>query len=186
MKQSIEVQKIHTYSGHKDCLYTLERFNDSSFFSAGGDGMVVQWDLNELEKGTMIAKVPSSIYALKYDANTDQLIIGQNFEGIHIIDVAEKKESGSLKITSEQIFDIESDDKYIYVAMGRGEFVIISRSDLSIHKKLKLSDENARSIAINKDYVAVGYSDAKIRLFEKESFTHVKTLEGHSLSVFFT
>ena len=44
--------------------------------------MVVLWDLNELDKGTMIAKVPASIYALDYDPQTDLLIVGQNFEGI--------------------------------------------------------------------------------------------------------
>ena len=103
-----QVKKIDTFSGHRDCVYTLETSNDSSiFFSAGGDGMVIRWDLNRPDYGELIAQVPASVYALAFDKKTRLLWVGQNYEGVQVIDVEKKQVIGSLKITSAAILDIK-------------------------------------------------------------------------------
>ena len=96
----MEVEKIDTFSGHRDCVYTLERGSESfQFFSAGGDGLVVRWDLRKPDAGELFAQIPASIYGLCFDNIKNQLWIGQNFEGIHLIDVESKEEINSIKIT---------------------------------------------------------------------------------------
>ena len=184
MKKPIEVHKVHTFSGHKDCLYTLQPFTDRTFFSAGGDGMVVLWDLTQPEKGTMIAKVPASIYAMYFEKESSQLIIGQNFEGIHIIDMNSREEVGSLKFTEDAIFDIKADQHLIYVATGGGEVIVIDRKNLSIVQRIDEGTKNARTIALNDKWFVVGYSDNHIRVFEKKSLKKVKDIIAHKISVF--
>ena len=42
----IKVEKIDTFTGHRDCVYALEKSDDiHRFFSAAGDGFVVKWNL---------------------------------------------------------------------------------------------------------------------------------------------
>ena len=95
---AIEVTKLATYSGHKDCIYTvIQGIEPNVFFTASGDGLVVKWDLENPNQGEVFAQVPHSVYALCIDKNTDTLLIGENFMGLHFIDlkVFKPPENGS-------------------------------------------------------------------------------------------
>ena len=83
----IKVEKLHSLTGHRDCVYTLSPSDSADyFFSAGGDGMVVRWDLNQPEEGEVIAKLSNSIYALHAIPKSNLLVAGHNYEGIHVLD----------------------------------------------------------------------------------------------------
>ena len=182
-----QVQKIDTFSGHRDCVYTLEISDNSSiFFSAGGDGMVIRWDLNRPDYGELVAQVPASVYALAFDKNTNLLLVGQNYEGVQVIDVEKKQVVGSLKITSAAIFDIRIVDNEAYIAQSDGVITVIDIPNLAIKKHLKASDQSARCMAINADKteLTVGYSDSKIRIFGIEKGDLKQVIEGHTNSVF--
>lgn len=182
---TIEVKKIKTLSGHNDALYTLEQISDSHFVSAGGDGIIALWDLHDPENGKMIAKIPSSVYALSYQETNGKLVVGQNFSGIHLIDVEQGKEVGSVAITESSIFDIQSDEKSIWVACGDGTLIHLDWN-LNVLQKEKYSDKSARTIAIspNKKEIAVGYSDNTIRILEPETLKLKQEIEAHKISVF--
>lgn len=181
----IQVQKKHTYTGHNDCLYTLERLDEFCFFSAGGDGMVVRWDLRDPDNGDLMVKVPSSVYALSFYSASGILVVGQNFSGIHLIEVSTKKEIGSLALTSSQIFDIQTSEKGIYVTTGDGELILVNW-ELQVLNKQKLTDKSGRTITIHpeRDELAVGYSDNFIRLFDASTLEFQLGFEAHSISVF--
>lgn len=180
----IQVKKLHTLTGHKDCLYALCPYDDSRFFSAGGDGMVVLWDLKAPKVGQMIVKVPTSVYALDFNKTRDLLVVGQNFSGIHLIDVEQKKEIGSLSLTNTSVFDIKVTDDVIYVATGSGEIFMVSW-DLKILRSLKVSDQSIRVLAINpeKSELASGSSDCCIRVYDLE-LNLKKEFKAHEISVF--
>jgi len=181
----INVTKNRTYSGHQDCIYTIEKgATADTFFSSGGDGMVVIWDLKTVDKGKLIAKVDSSVYAMHYDNKLDMLMVGQNFEGIHFVKVSEKKIIGSLKTGNTAIFDIRKSRNRLFIACGDGLVRIVE--ELQTIKEIKLSTESARSIAIDevRGEFAVGYSDNKIRVFDLNNFSLLYELNGHSNSVF--
>lgn len=185
--KQVTVKKLFTLKGHKDCIYTLERSDEeASFFSGAGDGMVVRWDLNDPEKGTLIAKVSASIYALHYVKKHHHLIVGENYEGIHIIDIKTKKEIGSVKITEAAIFDIQTFRDKILVANGDGMLTVLHYHSLKILKQIRVSSKSARSISINPDAqeFAVGYSDDIIRIFDLDNYQLKKVIEAHKNSVF--
>ncbi len=181
------IEKIDTFGGHRDCVYTLETGLESSqFFSAGADGLVVRWSLDRPDRGDLVAKVPASIYALALHPVSQLLWVGQNYEGLHLIDTVHKKEVNSLKLTSVAIFDIKFYKQDAFVALSDGVVVVIDAEQIAIKKHLKASDQSARCIAINpvEREVAVGYSDHAIRIFDLATYALKQVIPAHTNSVF--
>ena len=184
---TIHIQKLHTLTGHRDCVYALQGAGQGGiFFSGAGDGMVVKWDLSQGEEGERIAQLPNSIYALDYLEAQGLLVVGHNYEGIHLLDWRNKKEVGSLKLSTAAIFDIQSFDGNCLVACGDGAVTVVDLKSLVIKKHLRFSQKNARTIAINSvmGEMAVGYSDNFIRIFNLEDFSIKHEWAAHSNSVF--
>ncbi len=183
----MQVEKIDTFSGHRDCVYTLERSSESfQFFSAGGDGLVVRWDLRKPDAGELFAQIPASIYALCFDKTKNQLWIGQNFEGIHLIDVESKEEINSIKITSASIFDIKIHQNNAFVGLSDGTVVVMDVEHFTVKKHIKASDKSVRNIAINSlmSEFAVAYSDFSVKIFDLNDFSLKLVVNQHTNSVF--
>ncbi len=181
------VQKLDTFGGHRDCVYALEAGAEpNQFFSSGGDGMVVRWHLDRPDLGDLVAQVPASVYALHYEAEQNRLWVGQNYEGLHLIDPDRKVEVGSLKLTKAAIFDIKLYQKIAYVALSDGVVVVIDTEQLAIRKHLKASEQSARCLAINpvERELAVGYSDSTVRIFDLTTLDLKQTIPAHTNSVF--
>ena len=182
----MKVAKIATLTGHRDCVYALEGAGEAHrFFSAGGDGQVVEWDLQDPSHGKLIAQVPASVYAIRYRRETDQLWVGQNFEGIHVIDLR-KREERSIKLTAAAIFDIQFWEDDALVGTADGTLTVVNIPDLAVKKHLRASDKSVRCLALNplRREVAVGYSDAFVRVFGLDDFRLRHAFEAHTNSVF--
>lgn len=184
----IQVNKLHTLTGHNDCIYALAEGGDPRFFYTGaGDGMVVEWDLDRPKDGKLIAKLPHSVYALSVDRERNQLIIGHNFEGIHVIDLIENREVWSLKLTDQAIFDIKVAGNEIFVGTGDGVLVVVDSDERSVKKHIKLSSKSIRVMALapTKRQLALGLSDHSIKILDlANDFQSVANLAGHTNSVF--
>ena len=183
----MHVQKLDTFGGHRDAVYALEAgAAPNQFFSSGGDGMVVRWHLDRPDLGDLVAQVPASVYALHYEAEQNRLWVGQNYEGLHLIDPVRKVEVGSLKLTSAAIFDIKQHQTTAYVALSDGVVVVIDTEQLAIRKHLKASEQSARCLAINpvEHELAVGYSDSTVRLFDLTTLDLKQTIVAHTNSIF--
>jgi WD40 repeat protein len=182
----VQIRKLHTITGHNDCIYTLQgSAQPGMFFSGAGDGLIVRWELKDPENGEVIAKLPNSVYALLYHKNSGLLVAGHNYEGIHLLDWKNKKETGSLQLTKAAIFDIQTFENKLVVACGDGAVYMVDVEHLNIISKSVASDKSARTIAVNetRDEIAVGYSDNMIRVFD--SNLNLKTAwKAHENSVF--
>jgi WD40 repeat protein len=182
-----EVEKIATLTGHRDCVYSLTGGKEPwELFSSGGDGMVVKWDLRHPETGELIAKTTNSVYALLYLSGLEQLIVAENFEGIHKIDLNGKKEIGSSKISESSFFDLKFHHGKIYAGAGDGVITVLNHEDLVTAARLRYSDKSVRSIAINPGagHLAAGYSDYCLRIFDLENYNLLFTIPAHQNSIF--
>jgi WD40 repeat protein len=183
---SITIQKLHSITGHKDCIYTLEGSDHPNlFFSASGDGMVALWDLNQPQEGKLIAKLPNSVYALHFHTGSRLLIAGHNYEGIHLLDWENKKEVASLQLTTAAIFDIRSHGDALFVAAGDGTLTKVDLRTVTVTGKIRLGEKSSRCIAIHpgRGEVAVGYSDHRVRIFDFD-LNLMQEIEAHDNSVF--
>ena len=184
----IQVNKLHTLTGHNDCIYALREGADPRFFFTGaGDGMVVEWDLDHPKDGKLLARLPHSVYALEVDPKRNTLIVGHNYEGVHVIDLVEKKESWSLKLGTAAIFDLKIFGDELYVATGDGVLFVVDLESRAIKKHIKLSTKSIRVLAIapSKKLLALGFSDHSIQILDlAQGAAPIARLEGHSNSVF--
>ena len=146
--------------------------------------MVVVWDINNPKDGELVVQVPNSVYALHLIPNSVNLIVGQNFEGIHEIDLQTRKETRSLKLTTSEIFDIQSYDNRLIVATKTGEVLVVNKESFLVEKNIQASTVSARTIAIGKTDFAIGYSDNCIRIFDKKTLELTHSLLAHEISVF--
>lgn len=182
----VQIKRLHSLTGHRDAVYALQSAGRAAeFFSAAGDGMVVQWNLEAPENGALIARLPNSVYALHYLAAQELVVAGHNYEGIHLLDWKNKKEVGSLKLTSAAIFDIASVAQRLLVAQGDGSLSLIDPAMLAILKRVDASYKSARTIAVNplNGDIAVGFSDHYIRVYD-EALALKHEWHAHGNSVF--
>ncbi|WP_114747708.1 WD40 repeat domain-containing protein [Pleomorphovibrio marinus] len=183
----IQVNKLHTLTGHNQSIFALaEGVSPNYFYSGDGQGMVVEWDLEKPKNGKLLAKLSNSVYALFVDKESQLLFIGENFEGLHVVDLKQKKEDWSLKITSSAIFDIKCRADQLFVATGDGVLVVLDIHEKSPLKHIKVANDSLRVIALspNRDIMAIGCSDNTIKVFELPSFEPIANLKGHTNSVF--
>lgn len=179
----VSVQKKHLLTGHKDCLYTLTPINVHELISAGADGMVVRWNLDDAENGKVIARVNSSIYAM--NRHEDQLLVMENNEGLHLIDLIEHKETNSVKLGKSAYFDIQVIQENYWIGAGNGEVIVVT-PDMSILYRQQLSNKSARSLTFipNRNEVAVGFSDHTIKVLDAKTFKKNWEIDAHDNSVF--
>lgn len=179
----INVKKLHTFLGHNDSIYTLESLDDNRFISAGGDGMVVLWDLQSPDEGEVIVKIEGSVYAVAYDPHEGFLYVGQNNEGVHKIDLKEKKEVASIRLGEHQIFDLKIINNQVWVGLSSGEIVCLSKYLLITHR-MKYASDRVRNFDVFENQVAVAFSDNITRIIDSTSMEVLHELKGHKNSVF--
>lgn len=183
----IQAKKISTLSGHRDCVYALEQSHeDNKFFSSGGDGLVAIWNLDNPEIGKLVAQVRNSVYALRLIQEQEQLLIGENMEGLHLIDLAKYAEIKTFKTSHNAIFDILHQPSYLLLAHGDGSLQVIDTEKWQTKLTLTLSEKSARALAIHpsKEHLAVAFSDCSIRILDTKTWSVIYTLSGHRNSVF--
>lgn len=184
----IQVNKLHTLTGHNDCIYALkEGANPRYFYTGAGDGMVVEWDLDHPQDGVLLARLPHSVYALEVDPKRNFLIVGHNYEGIHVIDLEEKMESWNLKLSSAAIFDLKVFEDELFVATGDGVLIVVDMQMRAVKRQVKLSSKSIRVLALapKKKHLALGFSDHSIQVLDLAAAAFpITRLEGHRNSVF--
>jgi len=133
-----------------------------------------------------VAQVPASVYALAFEPTRGQLWVGQNFEGIHVIDPVERQEVGSVGFTTAAIFDLLFWEQTAVAALGDGTVVLLDVPTLALRKHLRASEQAARCLALNPftRELAVGYSDAAIRIFDLDTWALKSVINAHTNSVF--
>lgn len=184
----IVVTKLATFKGHRDSIFTLEAGPEpGSFFSAGGDGMVVRWSLDDPDRGVSVLQVPNSVYALCCLREQNRMVVGHNFEGLlHLIDLDSKKQIRSLKITDASIFSVVQYQDRLFAASGDG---FITETDVELRhivQRVRYAEKSARTLLYNavRCELAVGYSDQTIRILNGRSLELLHEIKAHTSSVF--
>ncbi|MGV3540345.1 MAG: WD40 repeat domain-containing protein, partial [Rufibacter sp.] len=150
---------------------------------------VVKWDLTQPENGEVVAKVSSSVYALKFVPERNWLLIGHNQNSLEVLDLSAKAVVKTIPLPSPAaIFDIQyhGETQTTFLGLGDGTLVQIDLAKLEVQKVVRLAEKSARTIALHpeKPEMAVGLSDHRILILDSQTLAVKQTLEGHTNSVF--
>jgi WD40 repeat protein len=181
----LEINRIDTFSGHRAPIYSLEEGREPHFiYSAGSDGWVVEWNLKKPDVGKVLAHIEGSVYCLKLDRSRDIFWVGQNFEGIHGVQISDQRRVFSIPLPNKAIFDICFWGNQVWVSHDHGLISVIDIESQQLIKHIKAGDKSARKFCLlGQDKIAIGFSDGFIRVFNKNFELEFAWL-AHDLSVF--
>ena len=180
----ISAEKVATLTGHKDAVYALEEAPGSSlFYSAGADGYVVEWDLDKPYDGTLLCQMSHSVYALSFNPKDKYLLIGQNTEGVYLVDTVTKKEKASVKLDNEVIFSFLQKNEFVYVGTSSGKLYTLSYPELKVVAVKQVTKERIRCIEEVEGELMLGCSDNVIYHLNKDLNVEAK-YSWHQNSVF--
>lgn len=187
MLKKIKITKLHQYSGHKDCIYSLSpSLNENCFYSGAGEGYVVEWDFENKVDGVLICQVPRPVYSLLLLKQKKQLLIGSAQGNLHVVDLNVNKEIKNIEAHTLGIYDIKLHNNTFITTGGDGKINVFNTEDFTLLKTIQASNKSARTIAINPvlNHIAVGFSDHSIRIYNADNFELIQTLNYHINSVF--
>lgn len=183
----LAIEQIAKLTLHNGSIYSLIPGRDeNSFFSAGSEGIVAAWKVDELNKPTAVAKVDGQIFSLLFLPEKNYMIIGTMSGGLHVIDLEAKKELHYITFHEQSIFDIKKYNGKIFVASKDGTLSVWNAESYQLEKVITISNQSLRVIAFNpvKHEAAIGCSDNHIYLLDLDQQKISAGLEGPENSVF--
>ena len=187
-RMKIEVEKVAELGGHRDCIYALERGTDANtFFSAGGDGWVVRWNLQGDHNGELVARLGGSGYSLQYLPEQNQMLAATNAGTLHLLDLQEKQELQQLEL-EQGIFALLACPQHnlLLLACAKGHLHALTLDGWEKAFSFRPSTESIRTLALHpqRAEVAAGFSDGHIRVFSLPQLRELYELPGHPPSTF--
>jgi WD repeat-containing protein 61 len=183
-------RNIATLAGHRDAVYALAgRAGSDRIFSSGADGLVVAWNVADpAQDGELLARVDNSVYALLELPARNLLVLGQNFQGVQVLDLQDKSLVHATALPPVAIFDLMYSEsrQRLYCALADGTLAVLRGTDFRLENLLRLSDKSLRCLALNESRheLAVGSSDHQVRVLDLDSLAVKTTLTEATNSVF--
>jgi WD40 repeat protein len=174
------------FYGHKNSIYLLIAGpKPGDFISSGADGLVVQWNVNEPDKGKLLARVQSSVYALCLIPEYNCLLIACNGDGLHLLDLEEEKEIWNFPTPNHVWFRSLWDGTVIHLAGSKGSLLQIFLKEKKVNSIL-LGTDDLRAFGMNQDqsWMAFGNSSGEIFMHHSDSHTFSVQKNVHQGTVF--
>lgn len=174
------MNRIKELTGHASGIYALSA-DAQLLYSASGDGMVASWDLETLEPAPFSVKVGMPVYALlKW---RDYIFVGQQKGGVHVINLAEKKEEKHIQIHKNGVYHllINESTNQLYSAGGDGSLGIFDLDGFRLQMQVSLSHKKLRRMTLSPqgDLLLVSGSDGNVFVFETNYFNELYRFEAH-------
>ena len=180
------MEKVFDIKKHNTGVYTLHAgINETTFFSASGDGVVGLWDLKTKDVLPLSIKAEGAVFSLLFQPDLERLIIGRLSGGIHIVDLSTKEEIKAIDHHKKGVFQIqEINGNKILTLGGDGYMSIWDRKSLELIRNIPLSGQKLRAITpIDDSVLAVGGSDGQIHLLENEFWNTVQKVNATNTGI---
>lgn len=179
---------LHTCSGHKAAIYALAPGRSRRhFLSAGGDGWVVEWNLDDPENGKLLAAVETQVFSL-CALHEQQLVVAGNMNGgVHWIRYNQPELSRNVLHHQKGVYDITAIGSRLFTAGGEGMLTAWDIESARASESFHLSNQALRCLAYSeqRQELAVGASDGSIYLLDSDNLALLRVLPAaHKPSVF--
>ncbi|TNE57414.1 MAG: WD40 repeat domain-containing protein [Bacteroidetes bacterium] len=184
----MNISKLHTCTGHRAAVYTLAAgMAPGKVLSAGGDGWIVEWDLQDPERGQLLATVKTQVFSLVSLPEQHRLVAGNMHGGLHWVDLQQPDRTRNIQHHQKGVFDLVVQDHWLFSAGGDGMLTRWSLETAQTVESLRLSGKSLRTLCISepRNELAVGASDGSIFLLDLGTLALKQTLElAHDPAVF--
>lgn len=183
-----QVSKVAQLTGHEAALFAIAA--DAApgfFFSGGGDGWLVHWNVAEPGLGRLVAKTEFQIFSLLHLSQIQTLVAGNIHGGVHWISLEEGGFTRNIAHHRRGVFALHAVDDSVFSAGGEGLLTRWSASEWRTIESLALSNRSLRTLDYcpSRRELAVGSSDASIYILDVDSLAIRYVLsDAHSNSVF--
>ncbi|MBK9337356.1 MAG: WD40 repeat domain-containing protein [Lewinellaceae bacterium] len=178
----------HTCTGHRAAIYALAHGqSEHHVLSAGGDGWIVEWNLDEPETGRVVASVETQIFSLIAFPEKKQLVAGNMNGGLHWVDLVNPEKTRNVQHHQKGVYDLQRHGPWLFSAGGEGILTRWALEEARSVESFHLSNKALRAIAVSpgRSEMAVGASDGSIYFLDLETLALKHTLEqAHHPSVF--
>lgn len=182
------IKSTTTFQGHKAAVYALcSGPRPGSFLSAGGDGIVVQWQIDRPEEGEAIVHVGEAVFSLHLLAERDFLLIGTGTGRLLVIDLYTRKEQQAIEAHTKGIFRFcLLDGTTIACAGGDGVLSTWNLSDdrskpVTLSRRIPLCEEKLRDIvrSARGERIIVACGDGSLRELDLRDLNERQRFVGH-------
>ncbi|MBX2971799.1 MAG: hypothetical protein KF797_01750 [Flavobacteriales bacterium] len=181
-----EFRTSHSFQGHKAAVYALGAGHaPGTFLSAGGEGIVVRWQLDRPEQGEAIVNAGEAVFSLHLLAEQERLLIGTGSGRLLAIDLRSGKAVQAIEAHTKGIFRICPIDANT-VACAGGDGALSTwhvpherTSPLAPLRRIPLCDEKLRDIVPGTQRIAVACGDGSVRELAPGTLNEVARIEGH-------
>jgi WD40 repeat protein len=184
----VSVKKIAHLTGHRGAVFSIAQGRTpSSIISAGGDGWVVEWDLDKPDLGRVIAQTDMPIYALLPLWEHNIIVAGNRDGGIHFINLTDATLSRNIQHHQKGVFDLYATNDGVVSLGGDGMLTRWSLVPIQSIESLHLTAKSLRSVAISgvRNELVIGASDGSVYILDKDSWElKQQILQAHTPSVF--
>lgn len=178
----MQIAKVEELLGHKDAIYKV-KFKDSILYSAGADAALVAWDLENENKGALVANTLSGIYTFTVDdAN---VCLGLRDGSIVLLDLNLKHIIFNIAYQCGSAFVLKRFTSTSFLVGFENGFLYQIDQNGNTIKKVEVSKKAIRSLLIDykNNMLIVGTSDANIYLLDFKLNVQ-NTLSHHKNSIF--
>lgn len=183
------MQRTAQFTGHRGPVYALVHGPEAgSFLSGSGDGLVVQWQVGKPDAGQVIVQVGQAVFSLYLLHAEGLLLIGTEGGGLHVVDLASRRELHLLEVHRKGIFRIlPLPDARVACAAGDGTLSIwrMQRGQApELLRHIPLAEEKLRDLSLAPDaqQLAVACGDGSIHVLDTALFNELHTLQAHPMS----
>lgn len=184
-----QVQISKTLKGHTGSIYDLTSDDEHYFYSAGGDGWIVQWDLsgNKID-GCLIAKTETKLFSICILKDKNTLLAGDMLGTLYWLDIKKRAICAIVKGHKAAIFDIYQISETEVVTVSKDGYICFWNIE-NRHPKYSYQINHKGLRCIESDQCGsvlyLGGSDHHVFEFSLINKSVVKTIEcAHENSVF--
>jgi WD40 repeat protein len=182
------IQKKAVLTGHNASIFSLSKGGDDRhFLSGGGEGWVVEWNLDAPDLGRLLAKTETQIFSLLKLTDQPVVIAGNMNGGVHWIHLENPNQSKDVQLHRKGVFDIKVNGDYVYTVGGDGILTKWSAAEARSLESFHLTNQPLRCMDFceKRGEIAIGASDHAVYLLDIETLALKNVIrDAHGNSVF--
>ena len=190
LPETILIDKISDYSGHKAAIYGLSQSSgDDYFYSVGGEGWIVKWPLTgSVTDGMLIGETGGKLFSIATVSQNDLLIAGDIHGDLFWIDTNNKKILSRSAFHRGSVFDIlVMNPSNLVTVSGDGYICLWDIGQRLPLLSKRLSNQGLRCVVHDPETgnLFVGASDNNIYVLDGLSFEQKYIIQqAHQNSIF--